>query len=115
MLVAEHSGYGVSRACLAAFGVMMERPDHGEHESRFSACIEELVAEIGHADRARPLKDYCLGLPAKGERNSLGPLAAVTAPARVAAQHHSLLHFVGNSPWSDPQVLAKVRDLVLPS
>src|ERR1041384_708975 len=37
------------------------------------------------------------------------------APARVAAQHQSLLHFVGQAPWSDAAVLTKVRDLVLPA
>src|SRR5688572_1599357 len=42
-------------------------------------------------------------------------MAAVTAPARVAAQHQSLLHFVANAPWSDERVLARVRELVLPS
>jgi SRSO17 transposase len=42
-------------------------------------------------------------------------MAAVTAPARVAAQHQSLLHFVGNAPWSDAAVLAEVRELVLPA
>ncbi len=42
-------------------------------------------------------------------------MAAVTAPARVAAQHQSLLHFVVNAPWSDELVLAKVRELVLPA
>ena len=46
---------------------------------------------------------------------TLNALAAVTAPARVAAQHQSLLHFVGNAPWSDERVVAKVRELVLPS
>ena len=30
-----------------------------------------------------------------GERKSVEPMAAVTAPARTAAQHQSLLHFVG--------------------
>ena len=49
------------------------------------------------------------------ERKSVEPLAAMTAPARVAAQHQSLLHFVSNAPWSDDRVLAKVRGLVLPS
>jgi SRSO17 transposase len=39
----------------------------------------------------------------------------VTAPARVAAQHQSLLHFVGNAPWSDEAVLAKVREQVVPA
>ena len=83
--------------------------------SRFSAYVEGLVGVIGHADRARPLRDYCLGLLMPGERKSVEPLAAVTAPARVAAQHQSLLHFVGNAPWSDERVLAKVRALVLPA
>jgi SRSO17 transposase len=84
-------------------------------ESRFSGYVEGLVSVIGHADRAAPLRDYCLGLLTAGERKSVEPLAAVTAPARVSAQHQSLLHFVGNAPWSDERVLAKVREFVLPS
>ena len=87
----------------------------GGSETRFAAYVEGLVSVIGHADRAAPLRDYCLGLLMPGERKSVEPMAAVTAPARVAAQHQSLLHFVGNAPWSDERVLAKVRDLVLPS
>ena len=31
-------------------------------KSRFAAYVEGLVSAIGHADRARPLRDYCLGL-----------------------------------------------------
>ena len=31
-----------------------------------------------------------------------------------AAEHRSLLHFVGEGNWSDEKVLAKVRELVLP-
>src|ERR1700680_1689489 len=84
-------------------------------EARFLAYVEGLVAVIGHADRAVPLRDYCLGLLMPGERKSVEPMAAVTAPARVAAQHQSLLHFVANAPWSDDRVLAKVSDLVLPA
>lgn len=84
-------------------------------ESRFSGYVERLVEAIGHADRAVPLRDYCLGLLMPGERKSVEPMAAVTAPSRVPAQHQSLLHFVGNAPWSDERVLSKVRDLVLPS
>jgi SRSO17 transposase len=49
------------------------------------------------------------------ERKSVEPMAAVTAPARVAAQHQSLLHFVNQAPWSDDEVLAKVRAMVMPS
>jgi SRSO17 transposase len=49
------------------------------------------------------------------ERKSVEPIAAVTAPDRTAAQHQSLLHFVGQSPWSDEKVLAKVCEMILPS
>jgi SRSO17 transposase len=87
----------------------------GASESRFAAYVEGLVSVIGHADRARPLRDYCLGLMLPCERKSVEPLAAVTAPGRVAAQHQSLLHFVGEGRWSDEKVLAKVREMVLPA
>jgi SRSO17 transposase len=63
----------------------------------------------------RPLRDYCTGLMLPGERKSVEPMAARTAPARTAAQHQSLLHFVGNACWSDEEVLAKVREMVLPA
>jgi len=56
-----------------------------------------------------------LGLLMPIERKSVEPLAAVTAPAQVAAKHQSLLHFVGNAPWSDAAMLAKVGELVLPA
>ena len=48
------------------------------------------------------------------DRKSVEPMAAITAPDRTAAQHQSLLHFVGQGDWSDQQVLAKVREMVLP-
>src|SRR5438132_12417728 len=41
-------------------------------------------------------------------------MAAITAPDRTAAQHQSLLHFIGAGKWSDEKVLAKVREMVLP-
>src|ERR1700726_3340975 len=84
-------------------------------ESRFAAYVDGLVSVIGHADRAGPLRDYCVGLIMPGERKSVEPMAAVTAPARVPAQHQSLLHFVGAAPWSDERVLGKVSELVLPA
>jgi SRSO17 transposase len=49
------------------------------------------------------------------DRKSVEPMAAVTAPGQVAAQHQSLLHFVGNAPWSDAAMLGKVAELVLPA
>src|SRR5262245_57630440 len=82
--------------------------------SRFSAYVEELRSVIGHADRAGPLRDYCLGLMLPCERKSVEPIAAVTAPERTAAQHQALLHFIGEGRWSDERVLAKVQKMVLP-
>ena len=69
---------------------------------------------MGRVSRVGPMRDYCTGLLLPGERKSVEPIAAVTAPGRVAAQHQSLLHFVGQGGWSDEAVLAKVREMVLP-
>ena len=84
-------------------------------ESRFAAYVEGLVGVIGHADRSGPLRDYCTGLMLPCERKSVEPMAARTAPARASAQHQKLLHFVGVAAWSDEKVLAKVREMVLPT
>src|SRR4249920_183982 len=84
-------------------------------EARFAAYVESLASVIGHKDRIGPLRDYCVGLMMPCERKSVEPMAAVTAPSRTAAQHQSLLHFVGEGGWSDERVLAKVRETVLPA
>jgi SRSO17 transposase len=84
-------------------------------EARFAAYVEALGAVLGHADRQEPMRDYCRGLLMPIERKSVEPMAAVTAPAQVAAKHQSLLHVVGNAPWSDAAMLAKVGELVLPA
>jgi SRSO17 transposase len=93
----------------------MDRGSGMRVADRFAAYVGELTKVAGHADRAGPLRDYCSGLLATEGRRSVEPMAAVTAPARVSAQHQKLLHFVANSEWSDEQMLAKVRDLVMPS
>jgi SRSO17 transposase len=82
---------------------------------RLAAYIGELASVIGHADRVVPLRDYCTGLLATEGRRSVEPMAAVTAPSRVSAQHQRLLHFVNEASWSDTQVLAKVRERVVPA
>jgi SRSO17 transposase len=93
----------------------MGRQAWEESEERFGAYVGGLTRVIGHADRAAPLKGYCTGLLAAEGRRSVEPMAAVTAPAGVSAQHQKLLHFVANAPWSDEIVLAKVREMVLPA
>ena len=91
----------------------MDEQESGGHPG-FDAYVEALIGVIGHADRAEPFRDYCLGLMLPVARKSVEPLAAVTAPARVSAKHQSLLHFVGQSPWSDAALIARVREWVLP-
>ena len=85
-----------------------------ERSVRFDSYVGKLAEVIGHADRHGPMKSYCLGLLLPGERKSVEPLAALTDPAHVSAKHQSLLHFVGQAPWRDADVLRVVRQEVLP-
>src|SRR5271167_4025423 len=84
-------------------------------EARFVGYVESLAPVLGYVDRAGPLKDYCTGLLMPGERKSVEPMASIVAPWRVSPEHQSLLHFVGQSAWSDEALLAKVRELVVPA
>jgi SRSO17 transposase len=93
----------------------MNLDETADSASRFAAFVGELTSVIGHADRARPLRDYCAGLLVSEGRRSVEPIAAVTAPAEASVQHQRLLHFIADAPWSDKPVLAKVRELVLPA
>jgi SRSO17 transposase len=87
----------------------------GGSEARFSAYVGRLSRALGHRDREGPFQAYCAGLLGTEGRKSVEPLAAATAPSRVSGQHQSLLHFVGQSEWSDAAVLAQVRAHVLPA
>src|SRR6202042_579382 len=93
----------------------MNLKDGDASELRFAAYVEGLASVVGHADRIGPLRDYCIGLILPGERKSVEPMAARTAPARTSAQHQSLLNFVGIASWSDEEVQGKVREMVLPN
>jgi len=84
-------------------------------EARFASYVAALGSVIGQAPRTDRLRDYCTGLILPGERKSVEPMAARTAPARVSAQHQALLHFVGTGDWSDAKVLAKINEQVVPA
>lgn len=92
----------------------MAGPQLRDSAGRFASYLDELAGVIGHAARVGPLRDYCTGLLLPCARKSVEPIAAVTAPQRVGAQHQALLHFVAEGAWSDEVVLAKVREIVLP-
>ena len=57
----------------------MDRQVVEDSESRFATYVEGLTSVIGHADRALPLRDYCVGLLTAEGRKSVEPMAAVTA------------------------------------
>ena len=86
----------------------------GDSEARFGAYVEELSRVMGHADRVEPFRSYCTGLLLPGKRKSVEPMAARLRPDRTSAEHQSLLHFVGQSPWDEGALLRAVRAAVLP-
>src|ERR1035441_10402903 len=77
--------------------------------------MDWLAPADGHADRPRPLRDYCTGLLLDGERKSVERMAARLAPDHVQRMHESLHHFVAESPWSDADMLRQGRNYVLPA
>lgn len=83
-------------------------------KARFSAYVGSLAGCLGHQDRIAPFRSYCTGLLLDGERKSVEPMAARLRPERTAAEHQSLLHFVGQSPWESESLLRAVRHAVLP-
>jgi SRSO17 transposase len=87
----------------------------GAAEQRFEAYLDAITAVLGHADRTRPARAYCMGLLLPGERKSIEPMAARLAPGRVQAAHQSLHHLVAKADWSDQAVLDVVRAHVLPA
>jgi len=87
----------------------------GPQQRRFAAYIEGLANAAGHADRHTPLKNYCKGLLLPGERKSVEPMAARLAPNDVRRMHQSLHHLVADAPWNDEEMLAEVREYVLPT
>jgi SRSO17 transposase len=84
-------------------------------EARFAMYVERLAQCLDHKDRVEPFRRYCVGLLLPGERKSVEPMAARLRPDRTAAEHQSLLHFVGQSPWDSAMLLGAAREQVLPT
>jgi SRSO17 transposase len=87
----------------------------GTQEARFAAYTDSLAHAAGHLDRHEPLKSYCKGLLLPIERKSVEPMAARLAPDNVRQMHQSMHHLVADAPWSDEELLKKVRQSVLPA
>src|SRR3989304_5821888 len=88
-------------------GVAMRR------KKKLDAYLSRLCEVLGHADRDAPMREYCTGLMLPLKRKSVEPIAAHIGPQAVSAKHQSLLHFVGNSMWSDEAMLRSVHDYVM--
>lgn len=87
----------------------------GGRAARFAAYLADLAGVLGNARRIAAMISYCTGLLLPSERKSVEPIAALTAPARTAAQHQSLLHFVGQGDWSDDAVMERIRAHAIPN
>lgn len=92
----------------------MDHDDCDGRAQRFAAYLGDLASVLGDGRRVGPLTSYCTGLLLPADRKSVEPMAALTAPTRTAAQHQSMLHFVGQGDWSDAAVLERTRAHVLP-
>lgn len=87
----------------------------GGRAGRFAAYLADLASVLGDARRIAAMISYCTGLLLPSERKSVEPIAALTAPARTAAQHQSLLHFVGQGDWSDGAVMERILAHAIPN
>ena len=92
----------------------MQNDDRGGRARRFAAYLADLASVLGDPRRYVAMIHYCTGLLLPSDRKSVEPMAAVTAPTRTAAQHQSLLHFVGQGDWSDEAVLERIRANTIP-
>ncbi len=89
--------------------------DHADaRRERLSAYLNTLSQALGDGRRVGPMTSYCIGLLLPAERKSVEPMAALTAPTRTAAQHQSMLHFVGQGDWSDDAMMERIRTHAVP-
>src|SRR5262245_61511391 len=95
------------------------RSYHGKRRGRrrsrrLAAYLANLASVLGDGRRFAAMVSYCTGLLLPSERKSVEPIAALTAPKRTAAQHQSLLHFVGQGDWSDTAVMERIQAYTIP-
>src|SRR5262245_64246011 len=91
----------------------MKNDDGDSRAERFATYLADLASVLGDARRFAAMVSYCTGLLLPSQRKSVEPKAAWTAPTRTAAQHQSLLHFVGQGEWSDDGVMDRIRECTI--
>lgn len=79
---------------------------HVEPEQRLRGYLDRIAGHLKDHRKRASFAIYAHGLLGDSERKSVEPIAAVAAgdPKDAERMHHKLLHFVGQSDWSDEQV-----------
>jgi len=75
-------------------------------EGRLISYFDQIGMVLGNKKRRESFAVYAVGLLSDAERKSVEPLAARACadPERANPEHQKLLHFVGESEWSDHAV-----------
>jgi hypothetical protein len=97
-------------------------------QARFASYAEALVEVIGHADRAGPLYDYCVGLPFAMSHQELGfvlrpvdrglPVATKNIEVRILLDGNHCQLIRNGSPVVNPEhsapgsVMTRVRSVI---
>jgi SRSO17 transposase len=82
--------------------------EQAQLEERFLKYVDDIVEDLGHADRRQPAIWYLRGLILPGERKSVEPMAARVCPENVSAAHQSMGHLAAHADWSDARVQGTV-------
>jgi len=77
-----------------------------EGQGRLDEYLSMIGNVLGHKKRRECFATYAMGLLGEGARKSVEPIAcrACADPEKADAAHQRLLHFVGQSEWSDREV-----------
>jgi SRSO17 transposase len=76
------------------------------NDDPLSAFLDGLGTQLRDKRQRASFAMYALGLLSDGDRKSMEPIAARAAgsPDKTHAVHERLIHFLGDSPWSDAAV-----------
>src|SRR5690348_5812056 len=73
---------------------------------RLTAYFERIGSHLPRREQRESFATYFFGILSDGERKSVEPIAARACgdPKGTKRSHDRLLHFLGQSPWSDQAV-----------
>jgi SRSO17 transposase len=79
-------------------------------DRELGAFLDDMVTGMGRPERRSAMRNYVTGLLLDGERKSVQPMAARLArdPAECDAMRQRLQDCVGQSPWSDSEMLRRL-------